>query len=86
MEARNKKAMVSLNGQAGDLASPDPVVELRLTLNVRTGQFSMTGPIHDKVLAYGLLQMGLELVSKQTSPEVKQASRLAVPPPGVRVR
>lgn len=71
---------------APQIAQPDPVIELRLTLNARTGQFGITGPIQDKVLAYGMLHLAMEVVAKQGSASVREQTGLAVPPAGARVR
>jgi len=45
-------------------------MQAQLVIQVEdNGKFNMVGPLDNKILCYGLLQLALEAVSKHVSPE-----------------
>jgi hypothetical protein len=48
--------------------------EITITLNVETGQCNVTGPIHDKIFCYGLLELGRDLIRAYVPPKVQIAN------------
>lgn len=65
-----------------------PVVELRVLFNPNTGEFSITGPVQDRLMMYGLLGMIQEAVAAtgRTQPMVQPIRRFPpLLPPGAPV-
>ena len=57
-------------------------ITLTITLNQQTGQLNVSGPIDNKLLAYGMLALAHDVIAQrpvQTSPLV--AARMAPLPP-----
>ena len=60
--------MTSVGGAEGfppSLFSEDRVITLTVTFDPATGQVQVTGPIQDKILCCGLLEMAKSTVLKQ---------------------
>lgn len=55
-------------------------IKLVITLDPKTGQVRVDGPINDKILCYGLLEMARECIAEHTKQE---QSRILVARPQV---
>ena len=50
--------------QNGNAATPNSTLELRITWDQLTGAINVTGPIQNKVLAFGMMEAAKEAVTK----------------------
>jgi hypothetical protein len=50
-------------------------IELKVVYDTETGRVEVTGPIHDKIMSYGLMEMCREIISKSETPR----SNIVVP-------
>lgn len=74
---------VSSNGNGQDETQVLAQAQLVITL-LADGRVGFSGPIENKVLCYGLLQMGLEMVSKHEAQEQPRIVRPMMTIPGRR--
>lgn len=63
-----------LGGQ-GDTNEPPKEVTLTITLSIPDGVVKVTGPIHNKVLTYGMMERARDII-KDFSPKPKEKSRI----------
>ena len=67
----------------GNGAQPTSVV-LTITLDQLTGSVQVSGPIGNRFVCYGMLEMAKEAIAAQAKPDVKP-SHLTLLPPGSRL-
>ena len=67
-----------------DAQEPQPIPvqkieEIRITFNPNTKEVNITGPIQDKLLCFGMLEMAKMIVTNYNPPKINPASGILVP-------
>lgn len=62
-----------------DGGKPPRTITLVVTVDLDTGQRTITGPLHDDILCYGLLEAGKKLVAEAQAQAAKKAPLITVP-------
>ena len=56
-------------------------VILTITLDTATGDVGVTGPIHDRVLCYGLMGIARDVIDRNARAKANGANAIVVPQP-----
>lgn len=56
------------------------IIELKITHNPETGALGISGPIQNKLLVYGMLELAKEAIASQ---EQQAAPQITLPPSGL---
>lgn len=62
------------------------IISLVLEFNQQTGELRLTGPITNKLLSFGLLEMAKDIVRKQSDQLAREPSRLIKPVLGGKIK
>jgi len=72
------------NGQdhvAAAAAAADVTAELKITM-LKSGQVTVTGPIENKILAYGLMEMAKDIILEHNKAQARLVQPAVMLPPG----
>lgn len=63
---------------------PSPIIELRIQFDQSNGNVNVHGPLQNRMLCYGMLEMAREIIYKQGAQQKSKAGSIVVPQIGIK--